>query len=275
MKAQHSLPEFFVINLEKDRGKKQYIKSLFSGLELEPKFVSGVSGIALSDSAIARICDPKVTLAKHGRVLTRGEIGCALSHYKIYKRIVELDLDLSIIFEDDVALPWHFKETIKNIVRSVPSDLDLLLLGYHINPYIKERSACSFWGRHRLYAHYSAVRLIEMGYGTYAYLITKNGAEKLIKTLESEKLVHPIDHYTGNEKYLNMYALVPRIADFSTELAEDSSINAERVNESEKIKSKRIRARLSRFSLLKGCSKILRFVKLTFKSIIPKRSFKG
>lgn len=44
--------------------------------------------------------------------LTLGEIGCAMSHIKLYEYIVENQLQEVIIFEDDAVVSLYFKEIV-------------------------------------------------------------------------------------------------------------------------------------------------------------------
>ena len=45
---------------------------------------------------------PEFSEPYHGRPLTYGEIGCFMSHFNIWTEIVERDLDMSLVFEDDI-----------------------------------------------------------------------------------------------------------------------------------------------------------------------------
>lgn len=48
----------------------------------------------------------------YGRIMTKGEIGCALSHKRVLEKILAEDLDYALVLEDDVELSPNFKKII-------------------------------------------------------------------------------------------------------------------------------------------------------------------
>lgn len=64
-----------------------------------------------------------------GSRLTRGQLSCALSHYNIYKKIVEEDIQNALILEDDCA----FNENINNLEKyagQLPDEYSVFYLGF-------------------------------------------------------------------------------------------------------------------------------------------------
>lgn len=59
--------------------------------------------------------------------LKPGEIGCAISHLRIWKRIVNENINLAMIFEDDCNFEPNFKEFIDNLV--LPPDFKIVFPG--------------------------------------------------------------------------------------------------------------------------------------------------
>lgn len=45
----------------------------------------------------------------HKRPMTLGEVGCFLSHYNIWKRIVDEELNQVLVLEDDIRFDAFFK----------------------------------------------------------------------------------------------------------------------------------------------------------------------
>lgn len=62
------------------------------------------------------------------RAITKGEVGCALSHIKVWERIIETD-DAGIILEDDAELCDNFLFELMDRLRKVSSEYDLMYLG--------------------------------------------------------------------------------------------------------------------------------------------------
>ena len=72
-----------------------------------------------------------------GRPVAPAEIGCALSHYDIYRRMTEDEsLQYCCILEDDIALSQEFNSTIKEVERWIdPMKPQVVILNDHQNAY--------------------------------------------------------------------------------------------------------------------------------------------
>ena len=114
------------------------------------------------------IMTEKTNTRNHHYDLTRGAVGCYLSHINIYKEIVKSNKKYGLIFEDDVMIARDFFIRLNNGIKNIPDDWDLYLLGIiclkcDINPeYINVKR---FWGMH-------------------GYLVKKESAIKLVKLLD-------------------------------------------------------------------------------------------
>lgn len=124
---------------------------------------------------------------KKQRYLTKGELGCALSHQAVYRQIVAAQDDFALILEDDVQ--WQDNPcdlldsgSLKTIAEQYP--FDLLLLGYvktlaHQLPYyhrripIKKRVTWKQFTFGTPWEQYAC--------GTVAYIISQQGAQKLLR----------------------------------------------------------------------------------------------
>lgn len=62
--------------------------------------------------------------------LTRGAVGCYLSHMGVWKRMVESDKDMVLVCEDDAVLDSRAGRKVHKALRTIPPDWDLLLLGF-------------------------------------------------------------------------------------------------------------------------------------------------
>lgn len=118
----------FVITVEDNstsvfaKRKRDTINRL-NGVEFE--FFKGVDG---------RLVDKKMYEDKGSR-LTYGQLGCALSHLEICKKMINEDIDIALVMEDDC----DFNDNISNIkeyMEMLPSDWGLLYVGYLPNSYI-------------------------------------------------------------------------------------------------------------------------------------------
>jgi glycosyl transferase family 25 len=133
----------------------------------------------------------------HHYDLTRGAVGCYLSHLNIYKKLLESNYKYTIVFEDDVIMAADFYERLLYGLSVIPDDWDILLLGVMClkcdieKDYIKINR---FWG-------------------THGYLIKKEGARKLIEYLD-KPLSKQIDADLSlliKRKLINVYGINPII----------------------------------------------------------------
>ena len=114
---------------------------------------------------------------KHNQ-LTIGAVGCYLSHLKVYKAIRDSNYDYGIVFEDDVKFvhPDVYKR-IRVAMSNVPDDWDILLLG----------CVCHVCNK---YADYQDLKHFFL---MHAYIIKKNGANKILMHLEHMPIRQQID----------------------------------------------------------------------------------
>ena len=58
--------------------------------------------------------------------LTLGEIGCAISHIKVYEHMVENNIKSAIILEDDAIVSQHFKEIVEDTLNKINKNHELI-----------------------------------------------------------------------------------------------------------------------------------------------------
>jgi hypothetical protein len=101
-----------------------------------------------------------------GSRLTRGQLGCALSHYQIYQKMVDENLDNVLILEDDCG----FNENVLNLesyYKQLPEDYSVFYLGYD----------CPFTGP---YSSNLNVSTGSVGW-THSMNVRKHCAEKILE----------------------------------------------------------------------------------------------
>ena len=119
----------------------------------------------------------------------RGVIGCALSHEGLWCQLLGDKVhDYYVIFEDDVRIEdvSGFRSTLDTVISETIAHADVCFLGYHTyDEREKTRGAPS-----------SPIPLDRGKYvgGTYAYVITKRGAQKLMEYIRKNGIKHGIDY---------------------------------------------------------------------------------
>jgi GR25 family glycosyltransferase involved in LPS biosynthesis len=134
--------------------------------------------------------------------LTRGGIGCYLSHVSLWKKILKSDKDYAVIFEDDCVPALNMKQLMRD---SVPHDpgFDMCMLGY----FCIECDGRPDMGRDTIG--------IYKFFGMHAYMISRRGIEKFLRDPRSSRIPKQIDHVVTDmveEGTLRVVALESPIA---------------------------------------------------------------
>ncbi|MFZ5756988.1 MAG: glycosyltransferase family 25 protein [Pseudomonadota bacterium] len=95
----------FVVNLPKDVSRKERISAHLAGLGMrDVRVIEAVRGASLSDDERKRLYDDARARTRKGYSFSPGEIGCALSHLKIYQSMVDEGIPWALVLEDDALL---------------------------------------------------------------------------------------------------------------------------------------------------------------------------
>lgn len=107
----------YAISLEESERRYDYINNHLKKLALPYTIINAVNGRQLTEQEVEAVCDMD-TVRELDWWLTRGAIGCALSHYKAYQTFLDSDEELAFIVEDDVLLPPNIKEILASIAKN-------------------------------------------------------------------------------------------------------------------------------------------------------------
>ena len=113
---KNNQPRLFVINLDRSPDRRQFMSEQFSRLRLHFEFCRAVDGGALTERDLAPY-DREKRWRAFGCDLTANEIGCYLSHYRLYERIVEEKIPRAVILEDDTELSDDFPAIVHRGIR--------------------------------------------------------------------------------------------------------------------------------------------------------------
>lgn len=106
--------------------------------------------------------------------LTSGEIGCALSHVGCYKKFLSTEEKSLMVFEDDILFfEGCSKDLLEKLVNFVEGKTAPAVLGIHTDNYDFKRE-CVISRDIQINKAYGL-------YGTYAYIVNRPAAEKLIE----------------------------------------------------------------------------------------------
>ena len=120
-------PPIFVINLPKDKDRKDFMDGQLKDMGMEYEFIEGRLG---TDTDVIASCDDDLAIKEHGKILTKGEKGCAYSHRFVYEKMLKENIKVAVIMEDDVVIPKNFKEIIEKEISRKNRNWDWLSFDY-------------------------------------------------------------------------------------------------------------------------------------------------
>ena len=98
---------------------------------LSSLFIDAIDGKALSDADRQRYTDPH-RRKWLPRVLSAGAIGCSLSHFQAWERLLSSDKDYALILEDDAMLAEDASDIIKQLTTDM-TDFDIISIHHRKN----------------------------------------------------------------------------------------------------------------------------------------------
>ncbi len=180
----------FIINLKRCPEKRQRIEDRMKRFpEISYEIYDAIDGQELTDeymekynySTLDSWNDPF-----HKRKITKGEIGCTLSHYDIYRKASKLKDDITLVLEDDADFSNEFLESLNISMNELKKcEWDMCYLGRkkmddnETNEYVGESD-------YIIYPGYS--------YWTIGYLINKNFCNSVLNSELLQKII-PIDEF--------------------------------------------------------------------------------
>ncbi|XP_060946463.1 procollagen galactosyltransferase 1 [Limanda limanda] len=183
--------EVFMINLPRRTDRRDRMMRTLHQQEIACKVIAAVDGKAMNISEINAMgihMLPGYSDPYHGRPLTKGELGCFLSHHKIWKEIVERRLPISLVIEDDLRFEIFFKRRLMNLMSEVKEeglDWDLIYIG---------RKRMQVDHPEKAVPNIHNIVEADYSYWTLGYMISLQGAEKLLKA-EPLKRILPVDEF--------------------------------------------------------------------------------
>lgn len=180
--------DVYIINLKRNPERLQNFQINYDKTDLHPvkfKVIEAIDGknidvrAVTTEKAFKELSDAerKGFRTKHYQI-TRGAVGCYLSHLNTYKEILNSDKEYGLIFEDDVKFNTNeVLQELQNRVRTIKSDWDIMLLG------------CVCYICNSFKDYYDAQKFILL----HAYLIKKESAKKILDLLEGNPIEKQID----------------------------------------------------------------------------------
>ncbi|KAJ8254064.1 hypothetical protein COCON_G00206760 [Conger conger] len=183
--------EVFMINLQRRTDRRERMLRTLYEQEIACKVIPAVDGNAMNVSQVNAMgihMLPGYSDPYHGRPLTKGELGCFLSHYNIWKEIVERGLKASLVIEDDLRFEVFFKRRLQNLMKELQSeglDWDLIYIG---------RKRMQVDHPEKSVPNIHNLVVADYSYWTLGYMMSLQGAKKLLKVEPLKKML-PVDEF--------------------------------------------------------------------------------
>ena len=221
-----------VVNLLRRPERRERMKAALALLNLEYEMLEAVDGRQLNDSYLAELGVKMLPGWRDpwgSRPITNGEIGCFLSHYFIWERVLQENLSSVIVLEDDIRFLPQFRKrfyAVAGEVRQLAADWDLVYLGrkrlVRGEPLLKGarwvvRPAYTYWTVGYMISSRGAGKLIAqdplkrmMAVDEYLPVMfdkhprrdwSENFSPRDLKTFSAEPLLLEPTHFVGDKEY--------------------------------------------------------------------------
>lgn len=197
----------FVINLERNQQRRDFSLQRLADVGLNGEIFPAVEGKALNLDELERsgIYNDALAHEKFSRSLSMAEIGCSLSHLRLYQKLIDENIDVAVVLEDDIIFVDEVHERLPELLECLPEDWDLVQLIHKYKDYaVVAPGVVKFMSKSR-------IPVISVGYAAVGYLIRKSGARKLLD--EGYPVRYPADSLIGRSPRwgTNVYAAQHRL----------------------------------------------------------------
>jgi len=187
----HDIP-IICINLAKRKDKRRFMERQAKRTNLNIQFFQALTIEPLQRSRLVRkgLVALEAKSKARNNQLTNKEIGCFLSHMAIWDTLLNSNHDATLVLEDDAKLNVSKKE-LSRFLKRIPKKADI----YTFNLRHAKRKILNC----------NTLKITNSMEGMTAYVITKEGAEKLMTKLQINEAV---DEYVSKKiksKQLNVY----------------------------------------------------------------------
>lgn len=163
----------YIVNLKKDKNRREnIIKELVKQNINNYEIIDAVDGNKLNKNELNLVTfRDKNQFNPWNSKLSPSQIGCALSHIKIYKKFIETKFNIALILEDDAIFLNNFSNNLKYfLINNFKYKKQILLLSELKEFYIKPLDS----------KHDYEIVDVTNAFFTHAYMINKEAARSII-----------------------------------------------------------------------------------------------
>lgn len=179
----------FVLHLERSTDRKKHMMEEVKKHHLDYEIFPAFDCLGLTDEDLSEFCDME-TVKRLSNYLTPGMVCASKSHYLIYQKIIEENLDCALIVEDDVVFDRNIISVLDNIEKNInPNEVILLhYMSWEPLTLLNERSVPVS----DIFTIYESKENFPFVNSAAGYIVTKDAAKTL------SEYVMPIKNGTDN-----------------------------------------------------------------------------
>jgi GR25 family glycosyltransferase involved in LPS biosynthesis len=142
----------------------------------------------------------------------RGVMGCALSHYELWKQLADSNDEYYLIMEDDVLLSPNFKHKLNLIIKNITENIekyDIVFLGYTMFKNNSQKYKDYYYDMNTDNIIIDKLNTNLYIGGFFSYIITKTGAISMLKYIKDNGIKYGIDYLIHLNNDIKRYETVP------------------------------------------------------------------
>lgn len=116
----------FVISLAGSLERRRFITKQLDSLQLDYTIFDAIDGNVLPQNEYDLLVDA-VAIAPKLKWLTKGAVGCALSHLAVYGLIAKEEIPFALVLEDDCILNKELPQLLDSLTNAVEGNDDIIL----------------------------------------------------------------------------------------------------------------------------------------------------
>jgi glycosyl transferase family 25 len=200
--------KILVINLQRSHQRRHFMKSQLDRVGADYEIVEAVDGYELTDEEIQTLCE-EAALGTDPNWLSKGAIGCALSHRKALEKVEADNVQAATILEDDVIIPDDLPDILRRLEDKGLRDEVVML---HWSSWIDQpftRESAEEIGKGFVLASPTTVNQLR---GTAGYVITFDAAHKITQANRPVRATSDSwDYFAAARCFIRLRCLVPPV----------------------------------------------------------------
>ncbi|MDB9818468.1 glycosyltransferase family 25 protein [Pelagibacterales bacterium] len=195
----------YIINLNQDKDRRSYVEKELKRVGIDNySFISAIDGSMLPQNDL----DYYNSSNKFWPKMSPGQVGCSMSHVKLYKDFLDTKYDYALVLEDDISFRNNFNVSLID---------DILFNNFPKNHIILLNEIATFFkkSRFKISKNFNLVKVIKASC-TSSYLIDKYAAEQLIRKNEPIRVFADDFNIFQEIWHIDVYGVDPFIAEQNT-----------------------------------------------------------